>query len=74
MTGQRDGDSMTLVVPGWLKTVVAGFGLAAAGWAWNMNAVQREMASDMRALKEMTAERFAALKERMDRVEAHTKQ
>lgn len=72
---QTDEDrAINLLVPMWLKAIggiicvlLASAIIGAAGWARNMERQVNDMTAELKALNAITAERFAALKERLDR-------
>ena len=73
-TESAEDRAINVLIPSWLKAMagmfftVAGAALVGAvAWAWSINATVTEMAAEIRALNAITAERFAALKERLDR-------
>lgn len=69
MTGttKEDGDVVVVTIPNWMKGTLGTVLVAAAGWGYNVNQTMQEMSSEIRVLKDITAERFSALKERLDR-------
>lgn len=74
MTGSTRSDGQVMLsVPNWMKGLLTTFLVGAVVWAWNMNAQMRELIADTKAMKELSAERFTMLKERIDRMDNDAK-
>jgi cbb3-type cytochrome oxidase subunit 1 len=66
-TSKEDGDVVVVTIPNWAKASIGSLVLAAGTWGYNVNNTMAEMAGEIRVLKDITSERFTALKERLDR-------